>query len=113
MIVVADSNPLIGLAKGNVFIVLHELFGTIHLLPNVWHEVSVKGHNRPGAAEVAQAKADDWLQITAVPYTFNECDCDPIRSLHLLRPSFLRLMVRGRQFVAWKHRGSPTNIWPG
>ncbi len=53
---VSDSNTLIGLAKGEVFSVLRELYGQIHVPHAVWEEVVTSGAGRFGAAEVTAAR---------------------------------------------------------
>ena len=67
MIVIADSNALIGLAKGGVFGLLHDLFDTVCIPESVWHEVVEKGAGRDGEAEAQAAKTEGWLQTMAVP----------------------------------------------
>lgn len=62
MVVVADSNTLIGLAKVEVLFLLPMLFGEVHITPSVYHEVVVEGAGRPGADEVREAT---WLSVTA------------------------------------------------
>lgn len=66
MIVVVDSNAVIGLAKGKAFGLLHDLFGTTYIPASVWDEVVEKGAGRAGAAEAKAAKADGWLQSRPV-----------------------------------------------
>jgi uncharacterized protein len=57
---VADSNTVIGLAKGGVFGLLAQVFAPLYVPPAVMYEVVVQGHGRPGAAELAQA-AGRWV----------------------------------------------------
>jgi predicted nucleic acid-binding protein len=63
--IVADSNALIGLAKGKVFHLLGEFFGLVWIPQTVWDEVVVQGAGRPGAAE-AQAASRTWLKVETV-----------------------------------------------
>lgn len=66
MIVVADSNPLIGLAKGGVFPLLRSLFGTLSVPQAVWDEVAVRGAGLPGSAELSEAKGH-WIEVIDPP----------------------------------------------
>jgi predicted nucleic acid-binding protein len=52
---VGDANAVIGLAKGGVFDHLSRLFARFLVPPRVTEEVVVKGHGKPGAAELAGA----------------------------------------------------------
>lgn len=63
MIVVADSSPLIALARIGRLELLHSLFGTLLLPEAVWHEVVEAGMDKPGAGELAHA---DWIQRRTV-----------------------------------------------
>lgn len=63
MIVVADSSPLIALARIGRLDLLHSLFGTLLLPEAVWREFVEAGGDKPGADELAQA---DWIQRRAV-----------------------------------------------
>lgn len=58
---VADSGPLIGLAKIDQLELLPALFAKILIPPEVWHEVTVRGGHLPGADKVRQAAA--WFVI--------------------------------------------------
>ncbi len=60
MIVVADSSPLIILAKVNCFDHLNRLFPHLYITPEVQNEVVVSGAALPGAAEVAKAT---WIEV--------------------------------------------------
>ncbi len=60
---VSDSNTLIGLAKGEVFPVLRELYGEIVVPQAVWDEVVTSGAGRYGAAEAMAARGEGWLLI--------------------------------------------------
>ena len=55
MIVVADSSPLIILAKLGCFDLLKRLFSRIYISAEVSHEVVVAGAGLPGSSEVANA----------------------------------------------------------
>jgi predicted nucleic acid-binding protein len=58
--VVADSSPLIVLAKLSCFDLLNRLFPRLHISSEVHHEVVVSGAGLPGASEVAKA---EWIQV--------------------------------------------------
>lgn len=53
-VAVADSGPLICLARINQLELLPRLFSTILVPPEVWNEVTVKGKGHPGADEISQ-----------------------------------------------------------
>ncbi len=61
MIVVADSSPLIVLAKLNCLHLLHRLFDHLCISAEVHYEVVVAGAGLPGASEVAQS---EWIKVT-------------------------------------------------
>ncbi|WP_258083231.1 DUF3368 domain-containing protein [Thermococcus thermotolerans] len=63
MIVVADSGPLIALAKIGKLHVLHDLFGTVVIPKAVWIEVVERGEGKPGSEEVKNAK---WVEVIEV-----------------------------------------------
>lgn len=51
---VADSGPLICLARINQLELLPRLFSKIFVPPEVWNEITVKGQGHPGAYEVSR-----------------------------------------------------------
>jgi predicted nucleic acid-binding protein len=59
---IADSGPLICLAKIDQIELLSRLFSKILVPPEVWSEVTVRGQGHPGAYEVSQVT---WLTIQA------------------------------------------------
>lgn len=59
---IADSGPLISLARITQLELLPRLFSRVYLPPAVWNEVSVRGQGHPGADEVSKAT---WLTIRA------------------------------------------------
>lgn len=63
MRIVADSNTLIGLAKGEVFWILRELYGEVFVPEWVWEEVVLSGAGRAGAAETQEGHDQGWLHI--------------------------------------------------
>lgn len=57
---IADSGPLICLARINQLELLPRLFAKIFVPPEVWDEVTVRGQGHPGAHEVSQVT---WITI--------------------------------------------------
>jgi predicted nucleic acid-binding protein len=62
-VIVADSSPLIGLARIGQLDLLRRSGRKILVPPAVWDEVTLQGRGAPGATEVRQAAA--WLEIQA------------------------------------------------
>jgi predicted nucleic acid-binding protein len=60
MIVVADSTPLIALARIDRLNLLKELFGAVLIPEAVFQEVVTRGKERPGSEEVLKA---DWIKV--------------------------------------------------
>jgi predicted nucleic acid-binding protein len=58
--VVADSSPLVILAKLGCFDLLHRFYPLIYISPEVHNEVVIAGTGLPGAAEVANAA---WIEV--------------------------------------------------
>ena len=63
MTVVADSSPLVVLAKLGCFELLHRLFPCVYISPEVRYEVVIAGAGLPGAGEVSKA---EWIEVKAV-----------------------------------------------
>jgi predicted nucleic acid-binding protein len=61
--VVADSSPLIILAKLDVFDLLPKLYPRVYISSEVHTEVVVAGAGLPGAAEVAAA---EWIEVKPI-----------------------------------------------
>lgn len=57
---IADSGPLISLARINKHELLSRLFSKILVPPEVWNEVTVKGQGLPGAYEISRVT---WITI--------------------------------------------------
>jgi len=57
---VADSSPLVILAKLACFNLLNRLFPVVYISTEVYHEVVVAGAGLPGASEVAGA---EWIEV--------------------------------------------------
>jgi uncharacterized protein len=60
VIVVADSSPLIVLAKLRRFEFLHKLYSRLYISTEVQHEVVVAGVGLPGSSEVERA---EWIEV--------------------------------------------------
>ena len=60
MTAVADSSPLVVLAKLACFDLLNKLFPLLYIPTEVYHEVVVAGAGLPGASEVAGA---EWNEV--------------------------------------------------
>jgi predicted nucleic acid-binding protein len=58
--VVADSSPLVILAKLGLFDLLNRLFPRLYISSEVHHEVAGSGAGLPGAWEVAKA---EWIEV--------------------------------------------------
>lgn len=63
MIVVSNSSPLIGLAKGEQFHVLQSLFGQVLIPPSVKVEVVDEGRGEYGGPELQAALVSQWISI--------------------------------------------------
>jgi predicted nucleic acid-binding protein len=61
--VVADSSPLIVLAKIGCLNLLPKLYSPVYLSEQVYAEVVVSGAGLPGASEVAKAA---WIEVKAI-----------------------------------------------
>ena len=59
MIVVSNASPLITLSRAGYIELFPQLFQTVSVAEEVYHEVAVAGAGRPAAELVAQAK---WLR---------------------------------------------------
>ena len=64
MIVLADSSPLITLARARYFELLHEFYGEVVVSREVRDEISVAGAGLPGAGEMQQA---NWIRVQPNP----------------------------------------------
>lgn len=63
MKVVADSSPLIILAKLNLFDLLPKLYPHVYISAEVYAEVVVAGTGLPGASNVAKA---EWIEVKPI-----------------------------------------------
>lgn len=64
MIVLADSSPLITLARARQFELLHEFYGEIIITREVHDEIAIAGAELPGAEELRRAP---WIRVEAAP----------------------------------------------
>jgi uncharacterized protein len=62
-LVVSDSSTLIHLARIGQFLLLHRFFDRVVIPPAVWREVVDMGQDRPGVADVASARQENWLDV--------------------------------------------------
>lgn len=63
MIVVADSSPLIALAKIDLFFLLEKLFGSVIISDEVYAEVVISGAGMAGATEAAKSP---WIEVRRI-----------------------------------------------
>lgn len=63
MIVVADSSPLIALAKVGCLDAVRQLYSRLHISTEVYTEVVVAGAGMPGASLVANS---GWIEVTPI-----------------------------------------------
>lgn len=64
MIVLADSSPLITLARARSFELLHEFYAEIIISREVHEEVTVAGTGLPGAEEIRRSS---WIRVQSAP----------------------------------------------
>ena len=64
MIVLADSSPLITLARARYFELLHEFYSQVIVSREVYDEVTVAGAGLPGAEEALRA---NWIRVQPSP----------------------------------------------
>lgn len=64
MIVLADSSPLITLARAQQFELLKEFYGEIVVSREVHDEVAIAGAGLPGAEEMRRAS---WIRVESAP----------------------------------------------
>lgn len=76
LVLVADTSPLIGLARIGQLDLLRRFAKRVLVPPAVWAEVAGDGDAAPGAKEVRAAA--EWLAISSLP------DPDTVVSLNLL-----------------------------
>ncbi len=64
MIVLADSSPLITLARARCFELLHEFYGEVVVSREIHDEITVAGAGLPGAEEMKRA---NWIRVQPNP----------------------------------------------
>jgi predicted nucleic acid-binding protein len=64
VIVLADSSPLITLARARYFELLHEFYDEVVVSREVHEEITVAGAGLPGADEMQQA---NWIRVQPNP----------------------------------------------
>jgi uncharacterized protein len=64
VIVLADSSPLITLARARHFELLREFYGEVAVSREVYDEITVAGAGLPGADEVLRA---NWIRVQPIP----------------------------------------------
>ncbi len=58
-LVVSDTSPLTSLAAIGQFVLLRQLYGSLHIAEAVWDELNAAGQHWPGRNEVADAQ---WIE---------------------------------------------------
>jgi len=92
--VVADSSPLVILAKLGCFDLLNRLFPLLYISAEVHHEVVVAGVGLPGASEVAKA---EWIEVKKLQ---NEADLLAAQQKYALGVGELSTILLGKEFHA-------------
>jgi predicted nucleic acid-binding protein len=62
--VLADSSPLITLARARYFELLHDFYGEVVVSREVYDEIAVAGTGLPGADEIQRA---NWIRVWPTP----------------------------------------------
>ena len=96
MIVVADSSPLISLARIGKLHLLEAVFGRVVVPQAVWDEVVLDGAQRAGASTLTSM---NWIEVRAVDraqpmlrvmeMSLHRGEAEAIALAHELRPSML------------------------
>ena len=94
MTAVADSSPLVILAKLNCFDFLNRLFPRVYISPSVHHEVVVAGSGLPGAAEVFNA---NWIEVRALA---NPAALPPAQRQYGLGPGEMSTILLAKELGA-------------
>ena len=69
MIVLADSSPLITLARARHFDLLRKFYGEIVVSHEVYTEIAVAGAGLPGAEEIQRAP---WINVQTAPHVSSQ-----------------------------------------
>ncbi|MBI2050540.1 MAG: hypothetical protein HYT31_01925 [Parcubacteria group bacterium] len=67
VVVVADSGPIISLARINQLSLLQDVFTHITVSGGVFNELVVRGKGKTGATEIAHAHKTGWLVVESIP----------------------------------------------
>ncbi len=94
MIVVADSSPLIVLAKIGCFDLLQKLYHRLHISGEVYGEIVVAGAGMPGAPEVSKS---DWIEVKPMQ---NSADLIEAAPKHRLGLGELSTVLLGKELHA-------------
>jgi len=92
--VVADSSPLVILAKLGCFDLLNRLFPRLYISSEVHHEVVVAGVGLPGASEVAKA---EWIEVKKLQ---NQADLLAAQQKYALGVGELSAILLGKELHA-------------
>jgi len=63
MLVIANTTPLILLARRGLFFLLQHFYGRVLLPPAVWREVVEEGEGRAGQRETEEARTAGWIEV--------------------------------------------------
>ena len=94
MTAVADSSPLVILAKLGCFELLNRLFPRLYISAEVHHEVVVAGAGLPGASEIAKA---EWIEVSRLQ---NQSGLVPAQRKYLLGPGEMSTILLARELGA-------------
>ena len=94
MTVVADSSPLVILAKLGCFDLLNRLFPRLYISMEVHYEVVVSGAGLPGASEVAKA---GWIEVKQLQ---NQADLLVAQENYALGVGELSTILLGKEIQA-------------
>jgi uncharacterized protein len=94
VIVVADSSPLVILAKLDCFELLNKLFSRIYISAEVYQEVAVAGAGLPGASEVEKA---EWVEVKTIQ---NQIDLEAAQQKHVLGAGELSTILLAKELRA-------------
>lgn len=94
MTLVADSSPLVILAKLGCFDLLNRLFPRLYISREVHHEVVVSGAGLPGASGVAKA---EWIEVKQLQ---NQADLMAAQEKYALGVGELSTILLGKEIQA-------------
>ena len=94
MTVVANSSPLVILAKIGSFDLLNRLFPRLYISAEVHHEVVVSGVGLPGSSEVTKA---EWIEVKQLQ---NQAGLSAAREKHALGTGELSTILLAKEIRA-------------